>query len=193
MNLTTCRCDKIRLDGTRRPADEPRATYRTGQKMRASMTYAFGHTHGLGSMHWQRSQVDGHMVGNPSVSEAVSTYMMSLRRRKVRSIWFFALRNNDREALVQVRAGETPTSARAVSAVGLIHFANDRGLPELGPTAAGNPGKDVSLQPQARKLGHEGLHPRHKEDQGRQPLGWRPCTTPAWIGVHVGVHVPPSC
>jgi hypothetical protein len=50
-------------------------------------------------MHWQRSQVDARtMMGNPSVSEMVSRYMLSLRRRKV-------------------KAGETATSARAISAV----------------------------------------------------------------------------
>jgi hypothetical protein len=38
------------------------------------------------------------MVGNPSVSDTVSSYMVSLRRRKV-------------------RAGETQTSARAITEV----------------------------------------------------------------------------
>ncbi|KAH9032741.1 hypothetical protein EDB84DRAFT_1438558 [Lactarius hengduanensis] len=73
-----------------------RATYGTAQKMRASMTYAFGRIHGLGSAHWERC-ADGRTVGNPSVSEMVSRYMLSLHRRKV-------------------KAGETATSARAISA-----------------------------------------------------------------------------
>ena len=67
--------------------------------MRASMTYAFGRIHGLGSMHWYQS-ANG-MIGNPSVSEVVSRFMLSLRRRKV-------------------QAGETATSAGAISAVCLL-------------------------------------------------------------------------
>ncbi|KAH8997082.1 hypothetical protein EDB86DRAFT_2803667 [Lactarius hatsudake] len=99
------RCDKLNLDGKKRLSSQVRATYGTAQKMRASMTYAFGRIHGLGSMHWQRGS-DGRMVGNPSVSEVVSRYMLSLHRRKV-------------------KAGETATSARAISAATmytLYHF-----------------------------------------------------------------------
>jgi hypothetical protein len=92
------RCDELNLNGSQRPSNELRATYGTAQKMRASMTYAFGRIHGLGSMSWHRNHVDGSMMGNPSVSEMVSRYMMSLRRRKV-------------------KAGETASSARAISAV----------------------------------------------------------------------------
>lgn len=65
--------------------------------MRASMTYAFGRLHGLGSLPWNKTDA-GKMRGNPSVSEAVSSYMVSLRRRKV-------------------HAGETQTSARAITPV----------------------------------------------------------------------------
>ncbi|KAH8981834.1 DNA breaking-rejoining enzyme [Lactarius hatsudake] len=99
------RCNELNLDGKKRLSSQVRATYSTTQKMRASMTYAFGRIHGLGSMHWQRGS-DGHMVGNPSVSEVVSRYMLSLHRRKV-------------------KAGETATSARAISAATmytLYHF-----------------------------------------------------------------------
>ena len=62
------------------------------------MTYAFGRLHGLGTLPWHQSEVTGAMVGNPSVSDTVSSYMVSLRRRKV-------------------RAGETQTSARAITPV----------------------------------------------------------------------------
>lgn len=50
------------------------------------MTYAFGRLHGLGDMPWHESEVPGSraMLGNPSVSVQVSSYMCSLRRRKVR-------------------------------------------------------------------------------------------------------------
>jgi hypothetical protein len=103
------RCDELNLDGIRRPSTEVRATYGTAQKMRASMTYAFGRIHGLGSMHWQRSVVDEGMVGNPSVSEMVSRYMLSLHRRKA-------------------QAGETTTSARAITSVRHC-LANVLGIP----------------------------------------------------------------
>jgi hypothetical protein len=49
------------------------------------MTYAFGRIHGLGSLPWHESESTGRMVGNPSVSNTVSSYMISLRRRKVGS------------------------------------------------------------------------------------------------------------
>jgi len=60
------------------------------------MTYAFGRLHGLGTLPWHQSEVTGAMVGNPSVSD--TSYMVSLRRRKV-------------------QAGETQTSARAITEV----------------------------------------------------------------------------
>lgn len=47
------------------------------------MTYMFGRIHGLGGLPWHESEVTGEMVGNPSVSSIVSSYMLSLRRRKV--------------------------------------------------------------------------------------------------------------
>lgn len=47
--------------------------------MRASMTYAFGQIHGLGSLPWHKNEMTGKMVGNPSVSQTVSSYMLSLR------------------------------------------------------------------------------------------------------------------
>ena len=50
--------------------------------MRASMTYAFGRILRRGSMNWQWSESKNKMIGNPSISETVSTYMLSLRRRK---------------------------------------------------------------------------------------------------------------
>ena len=67
------------------------------------MTYAFGRLHGLGTLPWHLNEVTGAMMGNPSVSDIVSSYMVSLRRRKV-------------------RAGETQTSARAITEVFLDYF-----------------------------------------------------------------------
>jgi hypothetical protein len=51
------------------------------------MTYAFGRLQGLGNLPWHESELhSGQMLGNPSVSVEVSSYMCSLRRRKVRSL-----------------------------------------------------------------------------------------------------------
>ncbi|CAA7260796.1 unnamed protein product [Cyclocybe aegerita] len=47
-----------------------------------AMTYVFGRLFGLGSRPWQKSEVTGQMVGNPSVSETVAIYMTSLRTQK---------------------------------------------------------------------------------------------------------------
>ncbi|KAJ7839364.1 DNA breaking-rejoining enzyme [Mycena olivaceomarginata] len=90
--------------------------------MRAAMTYAFGRLLGLGSLPWHQSESTGKMVGNPSVSETVATYMTSLRRRKV-------------------RAGETATSARAITeeTLGkLYEFNNQPAFTEIKEYAAGS-------------------------------------------------------
>ncbi|KAJ6617426.1 hypothetical protein B0H10DRAFT_2383900, partial [Mycena sp. CBHHK59/15] len=93
-------CDELNFDGTAKPVTQTRDSYNHAQKMRAAMTYAFGRLCSLGSLPWHTSEVTQKMVGNPSVSETVSSYMISLRRRKV-------------------RAGETATSARATTPVRL--------------------------------------------------------------------------
>ncbi|KAF8802224.1 hypothetical protein BYT27DRAFT_7244876 [Phlegmacium glaucopus] len=90
-------CDTISLDG--KPPTTPHSSYTHAQKMQASMTHVFGRVLGIGSQPWkQTTSSDGEVrvEGNPSISEKVSTYMVSLRRRKV-------------------QAGETTTSARAVT------------------------------------------------------------------------------
>jgi hypothetical protein len=52
--------------------------------MRASMTFAFGRLNSLGNMPWHESDAGGGtMFGNPSISVEVSSFMCSLRRRKV--------------------------------------------------------------------------------------------------------------
>jgi hypothetical protein len=76
------RCDSVNLDGSEKDVNQERSTYAHAQKMRAAMTYVFGHIHGLGTLPWHKDSA-GKMVGNPSVSVAVSSYMVSLRRRKV--------------------------------------------------------------------------------------------------------------
>lgn len=62
------------------------------------MTHIFGRTYELGSIAWYKDEKTGCWRGNPSVSQKVSLYMVSLRSRKT-------------------RAGETPTSARAITSV----------------------------------------------------------------------------
>ncbi|KAJ7709109.1 DNA breaking-rejoining enzyme [Mycena olivaceomarginata] len=79
-----------------KPPTQVQDSYNHAQKMRAAMTYGFGRLCGLGSLPWHESESTGKMVGNPSVSETVATYMTSLYCRKV-------------------RAGETVTSACAIT------------------------------------------------------------------------------
>ncbi|EKM82403.1 hypothetical protein AGABI1DRAFT_35038 [Agaricus bisporus var. burnettii JB137-S8] len=90
------RCDEINLDGTPRAISEVRSSYTHAMKMRAAMTFAFGRLHQLGNTPWHLNAGNGKMEGNPSVSSIISTYMLSLRRRKV-------------------QAGEAPVSARAIT------------------------------------------------------------------------------
>jgi hypothetical protein len=78
-----CRCDEVNLDGSLKPLGQERSSYSHAQKMRASMTYAFGRVLKLGALSWHQSEGTGRWIGNPSVSDVVSTYMLSLRRRKV--------------------------------------------------------------------------------------------------------------
>uniref|UniRef100_A0A0W0EVT3 Uncharacterized protein n=1 Tax=Moniliophthora roreri TaxID=221103 RepID=A0A0W0EVT3_MONRR len=90
-------CDSINLDGTIWPKIERCASYTHAQKMQAAMTFGFGRVHELGNLPWHQSEISKEMKGNPSVSQQVSLYMVSLRRCKV-------------------QAGEEPTSAQAITA-----------------------------------------------------------------------------
>jgi hypothetical protein len=53
--------------------------------MRAAVTFEFGKNLEIGNNTWQVLR-DGTTYGNPSASEMVSSYMLSLRRCKVCSI-----------------------------------------------------------------------------------------------------------
>ncbi|KAJ6533268.1 DNA breaking-rejoining enzyme, partial [Mycena sp. CBHHK59/15] len=110
-------CDDITLAGKPKDTSVARDSYSHAQKMRAAATYGFGRIHGLGSLPWQRSEVTCKMLGNPSVSETVSRYMMSLRKRKV-------------------RGGETATSARAITPEilrKLYHYNNKPEVSKIKP------------------------------------------------------------
>ncbi|KAE9389537.1 hypothetical protein BT96DRAFT_782488, partial [Gymnopus androsaceus JB14] len=88
-------CNSKKLDGSDKDPNEMRSGYGHAQKMRAAATFGFDCLYGKGRTPWAVSEVTGEMVGNPSVSEMVSCYMVSLRCRKVQS-------------------GEEQTSARAI-------------------------------------------------------------------------------
>lgn len=58
--------------------------------MRASMTHKFGREYSLGTQHWTESSLEpGRFLGNPSISVAVTQYMVSLSRRKVCYFFYF--------------------------------------------------------------------------------------------------------
>lgn len=121
-SLWRTRCDSINLDGTTKPPTQERGSYGHAQKMRAAMTYAFGRLQGLGNMPWHESELHrGEMLGNPSVSVEVSSYMCSLRRRKVRSLSCAA---NVPDISQQVQAGEVAISARAITPVSFFLFSH---------------------------------------------------------------------
>jgi len=94
------------------------------------MTHVFSRVWGIGSQHWQHSMSqDGKVTatGNPSISDRVSTYMVGLRRRKVtKSIH---IHYSSYIVILQVKEGETTTSARAITPVSV--FVNGILEPEM--------------------------------------------------------------
>ncbi|KIM73058.1 hypothetical protein PILCRDRAFT_23790, partial [Piloderma croceum F 1598] len=66
------------------PSLETKRSYAHAMKLRAAMTYGFGHSEFCGSHPWHLAD-SGEWRGNPSVSDQVSNYMISLRKRKARS------------------------------------------------------------------------------------------------------------
>ncbi len=80
LSLSLGRCDTIGLDG-KDVKSKSQSLYTHAQKMRASMAYAFRHMLGFGSQMGQRSMLPTEkvqIVGNPSLLEQVSHYMVSL-------------------------------------------------------------------------------------------------------------------
>ncbi len=82
------RCDDLDIHtGQPKELGDARATYGTAQKMRASITHVYGRDFGLGTQVWLEDPLfRGKYTGNPSLSTVVSSYMISLRRRKVRQL-----------------------------------------------------------------------------------------------------------
>jgi hypothetical protein len=71
-----------------RPHAETRSSYSHAMKMRAAMTYGFGRLNSRGTRPWHITDA-GKWEGNPSISDQVSRYMVSLRRRKVDFFYTF--------------------------------------------------------------------------------------------------------
>ncbi|KAK7440599.1 hypothetical protein VKT23_016947 [Stygiomarasmius scandens] len=74
-------CDNLNMDGSPKAASKRRNGWSKAQKMRAAAAYAFGRLHGRGKNPWQVLP-GGQTLGNPSSSDAVQSYMVSLRKRK---------------------------------------------------------------------------------------------------------------
>ncbi|KAG1870891.1 DNA breaking-rejoining enzyme [Suillus subluteus] len=134
------RCDSLNIDGTTKPSTQDRGTYSHAQKMHALMTYAFGRLNGLGNMPWHESDAGGGlMVGNPSISVEVSSYMCSLCRWKV-------------------QAGEVANSARAITSDILLklyhhnHLAHNWTIRKYQPGERGQSGLDLWGGGRVRRL-----------------------------------------
>ncbi|KAF7374671.1 hypothetical protein MSAN_00352100 [Mycena sanguinolenta] len=74
-------CDVVDINNKPRPKNVVLGTYGTAQKMRAAVAYTYANIHSRGRTPW--NPVD--QSGNPSLSDAVSDYFPSLRRRKVKA------------------------------------------------------------------------------------------------------------
>ncbi len=85
VDIYVCRADNIDIHtGQEKHPDVYRVGFGAAQKMRAAITSKFGRDFGLGSASWMENPLQPEQfVGNPSMSPAVSQYMVSLRRRKV--------------------------------------------------------------------------------------------------------------
>jgi len=76
-------------DGTFKVPGTLRASWTYAQKMRAAMTSKFAEIPAVGKTPWHYDDVAKKMKGNPSISTQVSSYMLSLHKRKVRDSPFF--------------------------------------------------------------------------------------------------------
>lgn len=93
----------------------PRSGYQHATKIRAAISNHFGRGRKLGRQQWTINEEDGTTSGNPSLAPSLADYMLSLQRRKVYSIHSRLSFLSDGLQLQQVRAGEQPTSARAIT------------------------------------------------------------------------------
>lgn len=88
-HLGNNRCDDVDIDGTTKPKSSKRGSYSHAEKIRAMATYAFSRVHHIGRVPWHEDPSTQKWYGNPSISETVSTYMCSLRRKKVSTLAFY--------------------------------------------------------------------------------------------------------
>jgi hypothetical protein len=79
---STVSCEHVLADGSTLESVKPPCSNATAEKMRAALLYSFGKSHNRGSAKWEET-LHGAWVGNPVLSNAVSNYMISLKRRKV--------------------------------------------------------------------------------------------------------------
>ncbi|PBK83411.1 DNA breaking-rejoining enzyme [Armillaria gallica] len=84
-------CDDIDMHGISRGPNNAQKSYSNATKLRAGTTYGFRKSGRRGKVPWSRATA----LGNPSISDLVSSYMLGLHKRKVTK-------------------GETSTSARAI-------------------------------------------------------------------------------
>lgn len=105
------------------------------------MTHKFGRDFGLGTTSWiENPSRPGHYLGNPSTAPLLSEYMISLRRRKVRSNQLTSTTTN----YGQARRGEVVTSARAMNEDVMRQLYLFNNNPNLVP-------RDLPLTPTSRK------------------------------------------
>ncbi|PPQ78301.1 hypothetical protein CVT24_006499 [Panaeolus cyanescens] len=127
-------CDTVDVNNKPLPANVVRSSYSHAQKMRAAMTYTFGRVHGLSKQAWsEQHTLDGRLItsGNPSVSELVSRYMLSLHRRKVQK-------------------GDISTSARAID-VGILERLHDYNRPIIEDKLSRKEALGGTYQPGTRR------------------------------------------
>jgi hypothetical protein len=65
------------------PQQKPRKDISQQDGPSGTITYAFGRVWKLGALPWHQNEVTDGWVGNPLVSDIVSTYMLSLCHQKV--------------------------------------------------------------------------------------------------------------
>lgn len=87
VHLFLTRCDELDLESDIQPpppkkADVPRSGYTHATKIRAAISYFFGHTRNLGRQQWVITE-EGTSSGNPSLAPSLAAYMLSLQCRKV--------------------------------------------------------------------------------------------------------------
>ncbi len=76
-NLT--RCDDVNMHGTSKGLKDVQRTFSHAMKLRAGTTFGFCKAGRRGKVPWDRATA----LGNPSISDLVSSYMLGLHKRKV--------------------------------------------------------------------------------------------------------------